>query len=296
MAKPETQSIAVVGPGSIGGAVGSELLGAGHDVVLCARQGFDSLEVRTPEATQRHDVPVLTDPSDARPARWVMLAVKAYQCEGAGAWLASLCGPDTVLAVLQNGVEHAERVEAYAQGATILPVVVYLPAEKLEPGVIRQTGRGQLAVPACPEGAAFQELFTGSEWISVVQAEDFASVCWQKLMTNAATGPVAALTLRKNEVMLEPDVQDLARSVMAEVAAVGRASGVEIPEDAIDRALKRIGGAANHFSSIAQDRRANRQMEWDARNAVVGRIGRRVGVPTPLNDMLATLLRACEGN
>ena len=91
-------------------------------------------------------------------------------------------------------------------------------------------------------------------------------------------------------------VQDLARSVMAEVAAVGRASGVEIPEDAIDRALKRIGGAANHFSSIAQDRRANRQMEWDARNAVVGRIGRRVGVPTPLNDMLATLLRACEGN
>ncbi len=198
------------------------------------------------------------------------------------------------MAVLQNGIEHRERVEPYVRGASILPVVIYLPAEKLAPGVIEQTGKGRLVVPASPEGAEFSRMFAGTPRLRVTESEDFDSVCWQKLMTNAATGAIAALTMRKNEVMLDPDIQQITRELMNEVIAVGRAGGVHFPDDAIDKAMRLIASAANHYSSIAQDRRANRRLEWDARNAVVGRIGRRVGVPTPTNDLFTALLRACE--
>jgi len=82
---------------------------------------------------------------------------------------------------------------------------------------------------------------------------------------------------------------------MEEVAAVGRAAGAKLPPDAPDKVLARVLGAApDHWSSITVDRREGRAMEWEVRNAVVGRLGRRHGVPTPWNDAITALLRAAD--
>ena len=78
--------------------------------------------------------PVLTDPAIVRDtADWILLAVKAHQTDGASGWLKALAGPGSVVAVLQNGVEHRDRVGPLAREAAVLPVIVWCPAETISP-------------------------------------------------------------------------------------------------------------------------------------------------------------------
>lgn len=296
----DRQRIAVVGVGAIGGSVAADLLDlARHDIRLCARTPFDTLVVEHPEGVSRTAVRAATEPregfGDGAPADWVLLATKAYQCAEAAPWLATLCGDGSTIAVLQNGVDHVERVAPYAPaGAAILPVVIQLPAEKTAPGHIEQAHTGMLLVPDDEPGRAFAALFAGGR-TRVEPTAAFATQAWWKLVSNASLGGICALALRGNEIAAEPAVRDLCLALMREVAAVGRAEGADLPDDAPERALALVlRGAPGHWSSIAVDRRERRPMEWAVRNEVVGRRGRHHGIPTPMNDAITTLLRAAD--
>ena len=98
---------------------------------------------------------MLTDPAGAGGrADWVLLAVKAHQTAGAAPWLDALAGPGTTVVVLQNGVEQRELVEPLAHGAAVLPAIVWVPAEVVAPGRVRQRGPVELTVPDGAEGRA----------------------------------------------------------------------------------------------------------------------------------------------
>lgn len=296
--------IACVGVGAIGGSVASDLLDLDrHEVVLCARTPFDALVVEHPAGISRSAATVLTNPSAAEGlgfgagarADWVLLATKAYQCAEARPWLDALCGSDTTVAVLQNGVDHVERVAPLVpRGATVLPVVIQLPAEKTAPGHIVQGHAGMLLVPDDPHGRAFAHLFEGSR-TRISATPDFVTQAWWKLISNASLGGICALALRGNDVASEPAVRDLCLGLMREVVLVGRAEGADLPDDAPEKALRlMLRGAPGHWSSIAVDRREGRPMEWAVRNAVVGRLGRARDIATPLNDAITTLLRTVD--
>lgn len=292
----ESTRIAVVGVGAIGGAVAADLWDLGrHSLVLCVRSSFECLEVRHPGGTTRVEAAVLSDPRDAEPVDWVLLATKAHQSAPAAAWLGPLSGPQTRVAVLQNGVDHVERIAPLAASpGSVVPVVVQLPSEKSLPGRVVQSRDGQLVVPEGAAGRAFASLFEGAR-TAVRVSDDFLTQAWWKLLSNAALGGVCALALRENGAASESSLQRLVLDLMSEVASVGRAEGARLPEDAPQRALDRMLGAApDHWSSISVDRREGRPMEWEARNAVVGRLGRRHGIPTPLNDAVTTLLKAAD--
>jgi 2-dehydropantoate 2-reductase len=82
---------------------------------------------------------------------------------------------------------------------------------------------------------------------------------------------------------------------MREVAEVGRAEGARLPQDAPEKALDMmLVAVSDHWTSIAVDRREGRPMEWQARNQIVGKLGRRHGISTPLNDAITALLRASD--
>lgn len=292
----ERERIAIVGLGAIGGAVAADLADlARHDLFACVRSGFDELVVAHPAGVSRNALAQVTSPRDARPAAWVLLATKAYQCADSKPWLDALCGPGTRVAVLQNGVDHVERVAPLLpSGTAVVPVVIQLAAEKTAPGRVTQDNDGWLIVPDDADGRAFAALFEGAR-AKVEPRADFVSQKWWKLIGNAALGAVTALSVRPGNITNEPDVEALALGLMREVVAVGRADGAKLPDDAPERVLAGVRGAApNHWPSIALDRREGRPLEWDVRNAVVGRIGRRHGIPTPLNDAVTALLRTAD--
>ena len=128
-------SIAVVGPGAIGSTVAACLHQAGHTPLLCGRTARDHLDVR-PDSTVlggepiRVPVRVRTDPGEVtQSVELVLFAVKATQIGEASAWLGPLCDHNTTVCVLQNGVEQVELVQPHCIGSTVVPAVVWCPAE-----------------------------------------------------------------------------------------------------------------------------------------------------------------------
>ncbi len=284
-------SIAIVGPGAIGGTVAAHLSEAhGGSVSIAARTPFDVLEVECPDRVLRSTPPILTDPARAQPVDWVLVAVKAYDTDAAAPWLRSLVGPRSTVAILQNGVESVERFAAHVPAEQLLPVVVDLPAHRSAPGRIVQAGTAELTVPASAGGARFAELFAGTG-VHAHTTEDFVTASWRKLALNAA-GAITAATLVPRLDMSRPATARLARRTVEEAVAVGRAEGAALPDRVIDEILSALSTSTSNLpNSMHADRLAGRPMEIDARNGAVVRIGRRHGVAVPVNTFLVELLR-----
>ncbi len=288
-------SIAMVGAGAIGGAVAAGLGDAGQSVMLCVRTPFEKLERELDGKVTAYDHPVLTDPAKAIRVDWLLVCTKAHQTAGAAPWFERLVGSDTRVAILQNGVDHVERLRPLIGEHPIVPAIIMLPAVAVAPGRIRQGRAGTLTVPDDKNGREFADLFSDSKAVKVELTDDFLSIAWSKLVHNAAGGAICALALRENGVIAEASMRPFVLALMQEIMAVGRAAGAKLPDDLPDKIIARHSNELrDHWTSIAVDRREGRRMEWESRNAVVGRIGRRHGIQTPLNDALTALLEAVD--
>jgi 2-dehydropantoate 2-reductase len=284
--------IAVVGVGAIGGVVAARLCAAGRDVILCVRGQFDGLLLEGPDGTLKVTPPVVTSPDGVGPIAWVLLATKAHQTPGAAGWLRALATTRTTIVILQNGVEHEERVRAYANGATLLPAVVDCRAAKIGPGRIIQRTPAEIVVPATDAGRNFVALCEGTA-LRVHTTTDFATVAWRKLCVNVAGGAITALTDRTLGIVRRPDVAEVARDLIRECIAVGRAEGAMLEDELADGIVAAMmQGPEEAGTSMLADRRLGLPLEVDARNGAVARIGARYGIATPLNKALTALLAA----
>ena len=292
---PRRSTIAVIGLGSIGGVAAGCLAAAGrHDVVACARRPLDHLTLDRPEGTTEIPLNSLTDPAQAAPADWVLLCTKTHHTETAAPWLARLCTPQTRVAVLQNGIDHVARVAPLANGATVLPVIVYYNGERLAPDHVRmrRASANDIVVPDNETGRAFVTLLDGTG-LQVLLSDNFATLLWRKLLINAIANPITALTQQRQAVLRRPDIQELCHAVLGEAVAVARAEGVEVAADEpalTMAALMTLSGELG--TSMYFDRLAGREMEIEALTGAIVAAGERHGIATPVNRALLTLLRA----
>ncbi len=287
-------TIAVIGPGAIGCAFAAAALQAGHAVAIAARTPFTTLDVTYPGGHVRGKVEPLTLTA-AKPFDVVMLATKAHQTPEAAPWLERLCGDQTVLAVLQNGVEHLERVTPLVSpNVQIVPAMVACPSDRNAPGKANVTGPARLDVPTGKGSKQFQTIFANS-FAQIVIVEDWLTSAWTKLVVNAVGGGIGVLTRRGNEVLKDPSIARLYKALAAEVIAVGKAEGARLSDDLGERLHDFMSrGPHLHTPSIVVDRLNDRPTEWQARNEVVLRKAAKHGIPVPLNDLVCNLIRAGE--
>lgn len=287
--------IAVVGLGAIGGVVAAELAALDrHAVVVCVRQPLQRLIVQRPADTLDLPIRALTDPADATPVDWVLLCTKAHQTASVAPWLAQLCDAGTRVAVLQNGIGHAQRVGPFVGPATVVPVIVYYNGERFAPDRLRLRPAGpyELAVQDSADGQAFAALLAGSS-LRIQQSGDLVTLAWRKLLINAVANPVTALTLQRQAVFRRADIADLCLDILEEAASVGRADGARLTADepaAIMRTLLTYPAEAG--TSMYFDRLTGRALEVEALTGAIVARGQELGVRTPLNGLLLTLLRA----
>jgi 2-dehydropantoate 2-reductase len=286
-------TIAIVGPGAIGGILAAWLAqDPTNEVTVCARTPFDRLEVETPighiEAVPR----VLTDPADAAPVDWVLVTTKAYDAAGAARWLSPLRRADTPVVVLQNGVEHVERFAPYVSREWLVPAVIDCPAERTAPGRMRQRGSSWIVVPDSEHGRAFAPLFARTNFD--VTTGDFTTRAWGKLCVNAA-GAISAILTKPTGVIQVDAIAELTRGLVRECLDVGRAEGATLDDAIVEEVVRGARRApADSINSLLADRMAGRPMEIDARNGAVVRFGRAHGIATPLNEMAVALLVAAQ--
>ncbi|MCZ4347204.1 2-dehydropantoate 2-reductase [Devosia neptuniae] len=284
--------IAIIGPGALGGTIAGWLCqNAAHEVIVCARTPLVDLRVETPVGTLNAAPQVLIDPALAQPVDWVLVLTKTYDVAAAKVWLDALVGPGTRVAVLQNGVEHVSRFAALLPGQAIVPAVVDIPASRSAPGRMIQQRLGSIVVPEGDDGADFVALF-GETKIDVSAVADWNSRAWGKLCLNCA-GAVTALTQRSTGPVWNDDLEVLVRGLVSECAAVARAEGAVIPDSLIEGVIEGARNAPEGAgNSMSVDRFAGRQMELDARNGVIVRLGKKHGIATPINTLFVTLLAA----
>ncbi|HUM05666.1 MAG TPA: 2-dehydropantoate 2-reductase [Terriglobales bacterium] len=298
--------VAVVGAGAVGGYFGGLLALAGAPVVLIARPAFvdavnrDGLFLDTLQFQKSVHLEATTDFVAVRGADLVLFCVKTVDNAATARAIAPLLGPETLVVGLQNGVDNAEQIRAAAQ-INILPAVVYIAASVEKPGCIKHVGRGDLVLSARDLGARrVAEIFTRAN-IPCRLSDNIEGELWTKLIWNCALNAISALArVRYGEIARNPEARKLVRAAVEEVLAVAHAANVVLPdvassEAALAGAMKIATQMPEAFSSTAQDIHRGKLTEIDSLNGYIARRGAALGVPTPVNHTLFTLVKMLEG-
>ena len=291
--------VAVMGAGAVGCYYGGMLARDGNPVTLVGRPAHvdavqrDGLFLDT-QSFQVH-VPMGANIGAAgvEGARLVLFCVKSTDTESAAREIAPHLGPDAVVISLQNGVDNAERLQAALQ-QEVIPAVVYVATEMAGPGHVRHHGRGDLVIGASPSSEEVATLFTAAG-VPVKISGNVTGELWVKLIVNCAYNAISAISRMPYGAMVAgegvPAVMD---DVVSECLAVARAAGVTVPGD-VRASVPGIARAmAGQYSSTAQDLMRGKPSEIDHLNGYIVRKGEALGVPTPVNRVLHSLVRLLE--
>lgn len=288
----DNPSVALIGPGAIGTTIVAALHEVGRTPTVCGRTAHPQLILRVDNEHIVVPGPVLTEPGDIhQPFDLVFVATKTTQLAASAAWLKVLCNENTVVCALQNGVEQKAQITPYVAGAEVLPTVVWFPAQREPDASVWLRAAPRLTLPDTPAAKRVQTVLQGTR-CAVDLSPDFISVAWRKLLQNAAAG-LMVLSGRRAGMFSRNDITTLAMDYLQECLAVARAEGATLG-DAVPQEI--VAGfqraPADLGTSILADRQAGRPLEWDIRNGVVQRYGKKHGIPTPFSDVIVPLLAA----
>lgn len=291
--------VAVMGAGAIGCFYGALLARAGASVMLVGRQQHvDAMRQRglmLEMGGTTHNVPVdaTTSASGVADADLVLFCVKSGDTEQVGREMAPHLRPDATILSFQNGVDNAERLQSVL-GRPVVPAAIYVATDMAGPGHVRHHGRGDVVIGPCAGSQEILALFAAAGVSARVSANAIGEL-WGKLVVNCAYNALSALTgLAYGRMIRLPGVEEVMRDVVGECLAVAQASGVALAPDILDKVLGLAASMPAQTSSTAQDLRRGRPTEIDHLNGFVIRKGADLGVPTPANRVLHTLVKAAE--
>jgi 2-dehydropantoate 2-reductase len=298
--------IAVVGAGAVGGYFGGMLARAGAPVVMIGRPALveavkmNGLFLDTLHFQETVQVEAATDLKVIRGAEIVLFCVKTTDNAATAGAIAPLLAPSALVVSFQNGVDNVEQIHA-AAGIEALPAVVYVAASVPQPGRVKHVGRGDLVVG--PRSARTERVASLFERAAVPCriSENIAGELWTKLVWNCALNAVSALGKAKyGQIAASDDARTVVETAVYEVLAVARGAniqppGLEDPKAALAGAFKIATQMAEALSSTAQDMNRGKRTEIDSLNGYVSRRGAELGVPTPINHALYTLVKLAEG-
>jgi 2-dehydropantoate 2-reductase len=299
--------IAVVGAGAVGGYFGGMLARAGAPVVFIGRPAFaeavrkDGLFLDTTQFKERIAATAFSELSAARGAEIVLFCVKTTDTAATAQELAKIVSPNTLVVSMQNGVDNVEQIRS-ASGIDALVAVVYVAASVPAPGSVKHVGRGDLVLgPENEKTRRIAELFTRAK-VPCRISDHIAGELWTKLVWNCALNALSALgKVTYGEIIASADAKQLLEGTVYEVLAVAKAAGIkppglENPKAALAGAYKIAEQMSATRSSTAQDMMRGKRSEIASLNGFIARKGRELGVPTPLNHALYTLVKLAEAS
>lgn len=244
------------------------------------------------------EVSARTDSSEIPPCEFGIVATKSLYTRAAIESTAHLF-EDAAVASVQNGVGNEEVIAEYVP--RVIRGTTFPAGHVVEPGVVNMdTGGDTWLGPFEPKPASIEEvtqlagaLTAGG--MNTKALEDARGAQWTKLIFNAATNPVGALTrLTHGRVCELPGTRELVSGLVAEGVTVADSLGIRLdsdPDELVDHAAK---VAYEHRASMLQDVLAERVTEVDAMNGGIVTFGAQQGIPTPLNEAIAALIKGLE--
>ena len=229
-----------------------------------------------------------------------IVATKAMHTESAIAATAHAFAEGAVCTV-QNGLGNEEALAGHV--ARVIRGTTFPAGKVVEPGHVQWDVKGDTTIgPFEPSPAPLEEVERLAEactraGLPTEAVADARGPQWRKVIFNAATNPIGALTgLTHGRVCEDPALRRLVSGLVDEGKAVAAAQGIVLdadPEELIDHAA-RPDVAYDHKASMLQDVEARRETEIDYLNGGIVRFGGEVGVPTRLNEAILALVKGLE--
>ena len=301
----EWPRIAVVGAGAVGGYFGGMLARADAPTVFIGRKDFadavsaNGLILDKSQGVERIRVSATTAMSAVRDCSLILFCVKANDSSATAKQMAPFLAPDATVVCLQNGVDNADRVRG-AANAIAVPAAVYVAVSVPEPGRVKHLARGDLIIgPPSEKTTELANLFI-SAGIPCRMSDNIEGELWVKLLRNCALNAISALAhARYGEIAQNADAKQLMKQIIDEVLAVAQAAGITLPgvkdrQSGMTAAMELATQMTDAFSSTAQDLNRGRPTEIDALNGYIARLGAKLGIPTPVNHALFTLVKLAE--
>jgi 2-dehydropantoate 2-reductase len=298
--------IAVMAAGGLGSYYGSLLAKDGHDVTFIARGAQlraireNGLVIKSVHGDFVIQPAKATDnPAEVGPVDWILFAVKTYDTETAAQAMRPMVGANTAIITFQNGVDAPDQIGAMVGREHVLVAPTQIVSNIVAPGVIEQKSPfrittvgevgGQGLTPRVEQiVAAFKR--TG---VDVSATADGRKPLWHKLVFIASVSGLTTLARTAPYDLFQlPEARATLRAAMQEVYAVGKAHGIAMDDDIVERQYQftlnlKPGAKPSMQLDLEQDKR----LEIDALSGAVVRLGAAKGVPTPVHQTIYVALK-----
>ena len=307
--------ILVVGTGAIGSVFGGMLAEAGHQVSLIdkqqsliaaiAQRGLEIDGVLGKHAARK--VAAYTSAADVRRQHFdlILIATKSYDTEQAIKEVLPLISPDTVIVSLQNGLGNLEVIADAVGSARTLGASIMFGAVIKATGVVEVTANPESLKLGSPGAMPKEQVESiarvfNEAGITSEATPEIMKYIWGKLLLNCCLNPLSALLeCDYRETWESKEIRDIMSAIIREGFAVARGKGITLQwqepqeyEHLLFDVL--IPNSFSHISSMLQDIRQGRRTEIDAINGAVAKLGKELGVDTPVNELLAKLVKTKE--
>ncbi len=304
----EPLDIAILGAGAMGSLFGGLLAEAGHRVTLVdideAHLGAirsEGLRVTTDAGSRVIGKLRVGRPEQAEAAPELLIVfTKTQHTDAALASARGLLGSHTAVLSLQNGLGNVERIERYVPRERVMVGMTTWPADKSAPAQVSSHGAGEIRLMSA-DGDMHAHVRRAADALNSAGLNCIAdphvwSAIWQKVAFNAALNSLCALTqCTVGELSNVPDGEALTLKIVAEVAAVARASGIAFDEaHVVDSVRHALAHHRAHRPSMLQDVLAGRRTEIEAINGAVVAAARAAGVAVPCTECLLQLVRLVD--
>lgn len=297
--------IAIMGTGGLGGYIGGRLVYTGFDVTFIAR-GHQLQAIRQSGLQVQSayggfavaPVQVTDNPAEVGPADLILFCVKAYDAVAAADQIKPMVGPQTAILPVLNGIDHLEILSALFGPAHVLGGVAQITAHTITPGLIEQIGAnhlfqlGELNGSTSARCTQIQQVLAATG-IETYALTDILEKMWWKLAAICGIAGVFSV-VRGNAGVIGSTVEtlNLVHQSVAECVAVAQAQQIALSADVADLVINFVKGAPPTIKpSMLVDLEQGKRLEVAWLNGKIARLGRDLGVSTPVNDFIYACLK-----
>ncbi len=192
-----------------------------------------------------------------------------------------------------------EEKMVHAYGANrVLSATTTHGAYRPKSGHVEWAGKGQIMLGSFVHPYSFEDFkpllsILNKSGLSPIWVDDGRVALWNKMLLNIAINPVAAVIGKENSALLEPIIFDSVVALMLEGAKIARMEGIDLENDEhlVNQLREVLVHTGSNYCSMLQDVRAGRPTEIEILSAEICRRGERLGIPTPLNQLMTSLIR-----
>jgi len=300
--------ITIAGSGAMGCRFGAALASRGHDVLLL--DGWDAhvaaindygLRVTDEGGTRVVRAPAALFPAAADPADLVIVFAKATATAAVAAAAAGAIGPATLVLTLQNGLGNIEALLPYVPRDRLLAGTTTLGTELVGPGHIRALGSGETVLGVLAGASSPAQRISAdfsSAGLFARASADVMAVIWGKVAFNCVMNSLCTIaSIPVSALALYPGFDDLAGTIVSEVAAVAAAEGVDVDTGAALALMKAQfdpAASGNHLASTLQDLLNGRPTEIAHLNGAIASRAVAHSLAVPANALITQLVGLLE--